>query len=118
VVETIRTSPGQALVYRLSGDRNRLHSDPELAASAGFARPILHGLCTYGMVGRTAIRLLRERGQELTSLGVRFSATVRPGQVLTLRGWYEDEGLRFEVVSDAGAATLTGGMAGWGKPAS
>jgi acyl dehydratase len=118
VTETIRTSPGQALIYRLSGDRNRLHSDPELAASAGFARPILHGLCTYGMVGRTAIRLLRSRGHELTSLGVRFSSTVRPGQVLTLRGWYTGEGLRFEVVTDEGKAALTGGTAGWGKPAS
>ncbi|MGH3249635.1 MAG: MaoC/PaaZ C-terminal domain-containing protein [Trebonia sp.] len=114
VLETIRTSPGQALIYRLSGDRNRLHSDPELAASAGFTRPILHGLCTYGMVGRTAIRLLRDRGRELTSLGVRFSSPVRPGQELTLRGWYAPDCLHFEVVTDEGAAALTGGVAGWG----
>lgn len=116
VVETIRTSPGQALVYRLSGDRNRLHSDPVLAASAGFAQPILHGLCSYGIVGRTAIRLLGARGDELTSLGVRFSSPVLPGQLLTLRGRYEDKCLRFDVVNEAGTAVLTDGIAGWGQP--
>jgi len=116
VVETITTTPGQALVYRLSGDRNRLHSDPVLAASAGFARPILHGLCTYGIVGRTVIRLLRDRGAELTSLGVRFSAPVLPGQRLTLRGRYEGKCLWFEVVNDDGTAVLKDGIAGWGQP--
>lgn len=115
VVETISTSPGQALVYRLSGDRNRLHSDPVLAASAGFARPILHGLCSYGIVGRTAIRLLGGRGEELTSLGVRFSSPVLPGQRLTLRGRYDDKCLRFEVVNSGGVVVLKDGMAGWGQ---
>jgi len=116
VVEVIKTLPGQALIYRLSGDRNRLHSDPVLASNAGFARPILHGLCTYGMVGRTAIRLLRGRGAELASLGVRFTTPVLPGQQLTLRGRYHDKCLRFEVVNADGAAVLTDGVAGWGPP--
>jgi acyl dehydratase len=75
------TVPGQALLYRLSGDHNPLHSDPAIAAEAGFPRPILHGLCSFGMAGRAAVRLLCSGdGSRLRRLIVRFSAPAWPGE--------------------------------------
>ena len=90
---TYQTLPDQALVYRLSGDRNPLHSDPEFAKLAGFDRPILHGLCTYGFTGRALLHGLcdgdpaRFRGME-----GRFSAPVYPGDELTVAMWRTGDG--------------------------
>ena len=93
--ETVRyaTSRDQALLYRLSGDRNPLHSDPAFAARAGFDRPILHGLCTYGVTGRALLRTLcdSDPGRLKTMTG-RFSAPVRPGDELTVQIWRLGEG--------------------------
>lgn len=78
------TDPRQALWYRLLGDRNPLHVDPQFAARAGFPRPILHGLCTYGMVLKAAI------GQEpdrVASYRARFAGVVYPGETLRTRIW-------------------------------
>jgi acyl dehydratase len=85
---TYQTSPDQALVYRLSGDRNPLHSDPSFAAMGGFDRPILHGLCTYGFTGRALLHALcgsdPARFQHVEG---RFSSPVLPGDALSIKMW-------------------------------
>lgn len=85
---TMQTSPDQAFVYRLSGDRNPLHTDPSFAAIGGFDRPILHGLCTYGFTGRALLGALA--GNDVTRfhhIEGRFSSPVMPGDALTVRIW-------------------------------
>lgn len=80
-----------ALLYRLCGDRNRLHIDPQVAQRAGFARPILHGLATYGFAAIAAIRAYANSDAErLVSLDARFSAPLYPGEEVEFRMW--DEG--------------------------
>lgn len=88
------TREDQALIYRLSGDRNPLHSDPWFARElAGFPRPILHGLCTYGVAGRA---LVAELGggdaTRITAISARFTAPVFPGDTLTTAIWRTGEG--------------------------
>jgi acyl dehydratase len=82
------TRQDQALIYRLSGDRNPLHSDPWFAQLAGFPKPILHGLCTYGVAGRA---LVAELGggdaARVTAVGARFTSPVFPGETLTTSIW-------------------------------
>lgn len=83
----------QALVYRLSGDYNPLHADPERAVEAGFERPILHGLCAYGMAGRALVRHLCDNDPErFRRLDVRFTSPVYPGELLELRIWNNGRG--------------------------
>lgn len=82
---------GQALLYRLNGDTNPLHADPEFAARAGFERPILHGLCTFGYAGRAVVRAVcGGDANALATLRAQFSNPVYPGDTLILRGWNED----------------------------
>jgi acyl dehydratase len=89
-----KTSPEQALLYRLSGDLNPLHADPEvamLAEKVTHGRPILHGLCTYGIVARAILGA--ECGDDPARLRTfygRFSAPVWPGETLVTEGWRED----------------------------
>jgi acyl dehydratase len=88
------TSPEQALLYRISGDTNPLHADPEFAAAVGFTQgPILHGLCTYGFTGRAILR--HAAGGDPTRL-VAFSAQFRkpvwPGDTLVVQGWNLPDG--------------------------
>lgn len=86
-----RTMPQQALWYRLCGDRNPLHVDPAFAKAAGFDRPILHGLCTYGMVCKAVVDgLLDGDASRVTGYGVRFAGVVIPGETLRTRVWRED----------------------------
>lgn len=81
----IRTLPQQALLYRLCADRNPLHSEPAVAQAAGFARPILHGLCTYGIAGRAILAAwCAYRPERLKNLFARFSSPVFPGETIRM----------------------------------
>lgn len=88
------TREDQALLYRLSGDRNPLHSDPWFARElAGFPKPILHGLCTYGFAGRALLReLAGGDASKLTAIAARFSSPVFPGETLTTSIWRTEPG--------------------------
>ena len=86
-----QTRPEQALIYRLSGDRNPLHVDPKFAARGGFDRPILHGLCTYGVTGRALLHVLCDSDPaRFRSMSGRFSRPVWPGEPLTISVWRQD----------------------------
>jgi acyl dehydratase len=103
--------PQQALLYRLCGDRNPLHSDPEFAAAAGFPRPILHGLCTYGMTCKALVDALLDADVAgVASYGARFTGVAYPGETLKAAVWKEDGRLLASVVAPArdNAAVLTG----------
>jgi len=90
---TEATSPEQAALYRLSGDHNPLHINPQVAKAVGFERPILHGLCTYGFAGRAILRgACGGDPARLRAFSARFSAPVLPGDVLTTEGWKIAEG--------------------------
>lgn len=92
-VVTYATREDQALLYRLSGDRNPLHSDPAFAAMGGFPKPILHGLCTYGFTGRALLHALcgGDPGRFRAMEG-RFSSPVFPGEALTVDMWVTGDG--------------------------
>lgn len=86
----------QALIYRLCGDSNPLHVDPDFAADGGFDRPILHGLCTWGHACHAVVRsVLNYQPERLRSFGARFSAPVFPGDMLQIHIWQDDEEIRF-----------------------
>lgn len=101
-VSAMVTRPEQAIIYRLCGDMNPLHIDPDVAKSAGFHAPILHGLCTYGLAGRAAVATLCEGDPaRLRRLDVRFSSPVFPGDTVTVEIWREGPGkaaLRAKVI--------------------
>src|SRR5215470_7559580 len=87
------TRPEQALLYRLCGDRNPLHADPKFAARGGFTRPILHGLCTYGVTGRALLHTLcGSDPARFLSMSGRFSHPVFPGESLVISMWLPDDG--------------------------
>ncbi|AEA25126.1 MaoC/PaaZ C-terminal domain-containing protein [Pseudonocardia benzenivorans] len=109
---TYATRPEQALLYRLSGDRNPLHSDPTFAAKGGFDTPILHGLCTYGVTGRALVATVCGGDPDrLTAMSGRFSATVLPGQSLTVDAWRDGGDAWFRTSLDDGTVVLDHGRA-------
>ena len=112
VVEST-TMPQQALLYRMaSGDKNPLHVDPGFAAFAGFDRPILHGLCTYGIVAKAAVDRAVESGPEAVgSFRARFSGVVYPGETLVTRIWEEGDHLVVTAeVKERSANVLSNGV--------
>lgn len=119
VVLEIPTRPEAALVYRLSGDLNPLHAEPAFAARAGFARPILHGLATWGMAGQA---LVQQFGQgepaRLRALRARLTSPVYPGETLVVEGWQPSEGeVRFRVrVRERDVVVLNNGQAAFKVP--
>jgi acyl dehydratase len=91
-VVDLPTAPNQALIYRLSGDYNPLHIDPDVARTAGFEQPILHGLCTYGVVGRALLSAVAgNEPTRLKKMNVRFSAPVFPGETIRTEIWHETD---------------------------
>ncbi|MBA2952579.1 3-alpha,7-alpha,12-alpha-trihydroxy-5-beta-cholest-24-enoyl-CoA hydratase [Nocardioides sp. MAH-18] len=95
--------PQQALLYRLCGDRNPLHADPEFAKAAGFPAPILHGLCSYGIVLRTLTEeLLGGDATRVAGFAVKFAGVVFPGETIRVRGWREGDRI-------VASATVAGG---------
>jgi len=93
----LATRPDQALIYRLSGDRNPLHSDPNVARMAGFPRPILHGLCTYGVACRAVLQTFADYDPaRIKHFDVRFSAPVFPGETIVTRMWKDGDVVSFE----------------------
>jgi acyl dehydratase len=119
-VVSYSTRPDQALLYRLNGDRNPLHSDPTFAKRAGFDAPILHGLCTYGFTGRALLHAVC--GSDPARFGAmraRFSKPTMPGDTLRVSLWdigdqvsgayrFRTETQRGETVIDAGLFSAAG----------
>ena len=90
---TYQTSPDQAFLYRLNGDRNPLHTDPSFAAAGGFDKPILHGLCSYGFTGRGLLHLLCDSDPaKFHHIEARFASPVMPGEALTVKAWETGDG--------------------------
>lgn len=104
------TLPQQALIYRLSGDTNPLHADPSLASVAGFDRPILHGLCSFGFAGRAVLNTFCDGDPaRFKSIRARFTKHVFPGETLVTRMWRDADRVFFEtVVKERGEAALVG----------
>jgi acyl dehydratase len=112
-VTRFSVDPRAALIYRLSGDWNRLHADPEAAKRAGFDRPILHGLASYAIAGMAVARALSLSPVSLSSLACRFTGIVFPGDTLTFQIWREGKGAAFRAFVGE-RKTLDQGFAAFG----
>ena len=114
---SLQTLPQAALLYRLTGDMNPLHADPAVARQAGFDRPILHGLCTYGVVGHAILRAAcNYDAARFKAMHARFTAPVYPGETLETEMWRNGQILLFRsrvkergvIAVDSGRATIVG----------
>ena len=106
-----QTREDQALIYRLSGDRNPLHSDPSFAKMGGFDRPILHGLCTYGYTGRGLLaKLCDSDPSRFKSMNARFSKPVYPGDKLTVSMWVDGNNALFKTTNQDGDVVIDQGQ--------
>jgi acyl dehydratase len=113
VTTTYDVRPEQAAIYRLSGDLNPMHIDPDFATKAGFDGPFLHGLCTFGFVGRAVLDGLCEGDvSKFGSLKGRFADQVWPGDEIITKQWFDGDGAAIvEVETDRGITVLTQGRA-------
>lgn len=113
-VDQLTTWKDQNVIYRLSGDLNPLHIDPDFAKLAGFDKPILHGLCTFGFACRSTLRkLCGNDPSKIKSFEVRFSGVVFPGDTIVTEGWKaDDEGKKYIIQSknQHGNVVLSNGM--------
>ena len=110
--ESQATSLEQAAIYRLMGDLNPLHIAPEVGAAAGFGKPILHGLCTYGFAGRAIVKhACGGDPAKLASFAARFSGVVFPGDTLVTSGWRGEDGRwSIQVAKPDGSVVLSHGL--------
>ena len=113
----LKTRPEAALIYRLSGDYNPVHADPAVAKAAGFERPILHGLCSFGVSGHALLKTLCGwDASRLKEIGCRFSSPVYPGETLRVEMWQRGTAVQFRtwaverdvVVLSHGSARVSG----------
>lgn len=107
-----RTLPNQAALYRLSiGETNPLHIDPEFARKAGFDKPLLHGMCTYGFAARAIMKEhARNDPGRILSFDARFAAPFYPGETLVTRSWSDGSIISFEsICAERGVAVLKNG---------
>ena len=111
--DEIRTPINAALLYRLNGDLNPIHVDPDAARKAGFDRPILHGLCTYGVVGYLLTRTACGHDPaRLRSFGARFSSPVYPGETIRIEGSRDADAVQFRaLVPERNQVVLSQGYA-------
>ena len=107
------TSPRAALIYRLSGDWNPLHLDPQVAEKAGFSRPILHGLASYGMAAVAISRALGRDAAAIASLACRFSGIVLPGDALDFTIWRDGADAARFACHVGSRKVLDGGAISW-----
>jgi acyl dehydratase len=112
-VDEMVTSDRAALLYRLNGDRNPIHADPDVAEKAGFGVPILHGLCTYGICGFSVLRKAFDYdSSRMKSLDLRFSAPVLPGETIQVEGWETGGGVAFQArVKERDKLVISNGFA-------
>ena len=111
LVGAAQTRPDQALLYRLTGDRNPLHADPQAASSAGYPRPILHGMCTFGIACREVLaHVCGYDHARLSSFGARFTAPVFPGDTIETDMWIDGNVVSFQCrVPERSAVVLSHG---------
>lgn len=110
---SLPTLPQAALIYRLSGDYNPIHADPALAKKAGFEKPILHGLCTFGVATRAIIQTCcGEDPSKLKSMNLRFSSPVYPGETIVTEMWKDGKVVSFRAkVAERDVVVLNNGRA-------
>jgi acyl dehydratase len=106
------TRTDQALLYRLTGDHNPLHTDPSYSSRGGFERPILHGMCTYGYTGRALLHAVAESDpKRFKAMTGRFTKPILPGETITVSIWVDGETVRFRTTDSGGTAVIDHGRA-------
>jgi acyl dehydratase len=110
-----KTLPQAALIYRLSGDYNPFHVDPDMARAGGFDRPILHGRCTYGIAGRAIMEKIGDdRGTTIAAMEGRFTSSVFPGETIRTEIWEEGDEVLFRCATlERGKIVLDHGYVRW-----